>query len=72
MSWKALAACKGREHLFFGNKSGQAKKLCAVCVVQPECLDYALTASGNPDGIWGGTTYRERRAMRRERLEIAS
>lgn len=40
----------------------QAKRLCAVCPIQPRCLTIALT---HPEchGIWGGTTEEERREM---------
>lgn len=44
--------------------SRDALRLCAGCQVREECLAYAL-ANGD-EGIWGGTTARERRAMRRK------
>jgi WhiB family redox-sensing transcriptional regulator len=34
--------------------------------VREECLDYAL-ATGQKFGVWGGTSERERRALRRLR-----
>ena len=42
-----------------------AEGICFGCVVQAECLNYAMQA---PDltGIWGGTSHRERR-LRAER-----
>lgn len=36
-----------------------AKKLCAVCPVRAECLNYALVAN-EAHGIWGGLSPRER------------
>lgn len=44
----------------------EAKKLCAVCPVQPQCLAYAL-AHDEREGIWGGLTIDERREVARKR-----
>lgn len=66
----ALCAEIGTE-VFFPepNKNpAQAIAVCRRCPVQPECLDHALDLdSRGPSkvtGIWGGTTMRERQAMR--------
>lgn len=43
-----------------------AKKICGLCIVKDECLDYALNGgSGTRYGIWGGKTVAERRLTRR-------
>jgi WhiB family redox-sensing transcriptional regulator len=47
-----------------------AKRICAQCPIQAECLTWALD-TGQPHGIWGGTTPAERRTMRRERAHHA-
>lgn len=47
-----------------GVVQAQAKRLCQGCPVIEECLEYALTAN-EPWGVWGGTTARERKGMRR-------
>jgi WhiB family redox-sensing transcriptional regulator len=48
-----------------GGDSRPAKALCARCLVQPECLAYALDRPMWDDsGIWGGTSARERRRLR--------
>lgn len=39
-----------------------ALALCAACKVQSSCLAWALDA-GDRNGVWGGTTPRERQAM---------
>ena len=41
-----------------------AKRLCSKCNVKGKCLHYALTAP-HDNGIWGGTTPRERFKIRR-------
>ncbi|MCT2587775.1 WhiB family transcriptional regulator [Actinophytocola gossypii] len=51
---------------FFPGKGGDlrpAKAVCAGCPVLDRCRDYAV---GRPElsGIWGGTTARERVALR--------
>ena len=40
-----------------------ARAVCARCPVRAECLAFAVR-NGLHDGIWGGTSERERRAMR--------
>jgi WhiB family redox-sensing transcriptional regulator len=39
-----------------------AKRVCAVCPVRRECLDYALRVR-EPFGIWGGLNEAERRRL---------
>lgn len=43
----------------------QAINTCNRCEARMKCLDYALALPFNPAGIWGGTTERERRDLRR-------
>jgi WhiB family redox-sensing transcriptional regulator len=54
----------------------EAKRICAACPVQAECLNYALSAAdtwrGVTTGIWGGTTPRERSRLRQARKAIAA
>jgi WhiB family redox-sensing transcriptional regulator len=40
--------------------SAAAKAICARCPVQAPCEAWARAQSGALDGIWGGTTWRER------------
>lgn len=42
----------------------EAKAVCHRCPVMEQCLNWALYG-GHVEGIWGGTTESERRAMRR-------
>lgn len=41
-----------------------AQAVCAGCPIAARCLDVAL-ARNERDGIWGGTTPNQRRALRR-------
>lgn len=44
-----------------------AKALCAQCPVRVKCLMFALEQ--NDIGIWGGTTERERRSIKRSKKD---
>ena len=66
-AWHQHAACAGTNpDLFFPGRGvpiTDARRVCATCPVKAECLDYAIT-NGETIGVWGGTSERERRAMR--------
>lgn len=66
--WRTQGAClKGDPELFFPNAADDpdpAIAVCRTCSVQAACLAAALDA-GECDGVWGGTSPAERRAMRR-------
>jgi len=68
VAWKDEALCANSDpDAFFPEKGGspkEAKKVCAKCDVQAQCLEYAL-ATGERFGIWGGLTAEERRKLRR-------
>jgi WhiB family redox-sensing transcriptional regulator len=68
--WRAEANCRGVDpDLFFperGATTGEAKAVCAACVVREDCLEYAI-ANGEKFGIWGGMAERQRRVLRRAR-----
>ena len=73
MTWHDDAACRDEDpELFFPvGSSGpalrqleRAKAVCANCVVQSRCLEWALSA-GVEHGVWGGWSEEERRAARR-------
>jgi WhiB family redox-sensing transcriptional regulator len=42
-----------------------AKQICMGCDVRARCLKYALE-SNQQFGVWGGTSERERRRIKRE------
>jgi WhiB family transcriptional regulator, redox-sensing transcriptional regulator len=64
-----------RDRMFFPTRHyvskdiADAKAICRGCFVRPECLEYALE-TGIEEGIWGGTTERERRLLRRKRKAV--
>ncbi|MET9483647.1 WhiB family transcriptional regulator [Streptomyces sp. NPDC006638] len=71
--WRHEASCRVEDpELFFpiGNTGPallqieEAKAVCRRCLVRPDCLDWALD-SGQNDGVWGGLSEDERRALKR-------
>lgn len=74
-AWHADAACKGVETAVFfierGASAARAKAVCNTCPVVEQCLAEALR---NPWmlGIWGGTSERQRLAIRRKRAQEAA
>ena len=76
LSWQADALCAQTDpEAFFPEKGlgGQksvklAKSMCKSCIYVTKCLQWAI--DNNETGIWGGTTERERRYMRRTRAKI--
>lgn len=68
--WYDRAECNGVSSDVFFEEAYErsAKKICEVCVVQRECLEYALETRQD-DGIWGGKNKKERlRIVRRRRV----
>jgi WhiB family transcriptional regulator, redox-sensing transcriptional regulator len=72
--WRYRAACRGVDlEVFFpgrGESAEPARQICARCPVRQPCLDYAIS-HGIVDGIWGGLTERDRRALRTLHLGAA-
>jgi WhiB family redox-sensing transcriptional regulator len=68
--WMQDANCRGVDPALFyperGEMTRHAKAVCAQCPVRVECLDHAL-ATAERFGVWGGTSERERRRLRRVR-----
>jgi WhiB family redox-sensing transcriptional regulator len=68
--WKNDAACKAEDlEKFFATTNAcdtyrDAKKICATCPVQAECLDYAVY-HGIDYGLWGGMSPKQRRVWKR-------
>lgn len=72
--WRQRAACQGVDAQIFypitDEQADDAKSVCASCHVREACLEWALT-NREHDGVWGGTTERERRRMVRQRRRSA-
>jgi len=82
LSWQQSGACRDVDpSLFFGpegearNKrrfrEAAAKAICAYCPVRAACRSFALT-TGEPYGIWGGTTETERMRKPPRRHKVAA
>jgi WhiB family redox-sensing transcriptional regulator len=75
-TWRKLSACRGLDVEAFypvtedEADAAEAKAVCAVCPVRQLCLEHAL-AHREREGIWGGTTERERRRIVRQRRKSA-
>ena len=69
--WHAHAACRGQGPSAWWPERGvpvePLRATCAGCPVAAECRADALSRSGPEDGggIWGGTSARERKRLRR-------
>ena len=67
-NWRDEGLCAQTDPEAFYPEKGQAtkpaKRICARCPVQALCLEYAL-AHDERYGVWGGTSERERRAIKR-------
>ena len=72
--WRDLASCRDTDpDLFFPvgttgpaiEQIESAKAVCRECLVQSECLEFAL-ATNQDSGVWGGTSEEERRQLRKQ------
>jgi WhiB family redox-sensing transcriptional regulator len=70
VEWQSNARCAEVDpEIFFPERGGSSKKareVCSDCEVSAQCLEYALN-NKEQFGIWGGTSERERRRLRKER-----
>lgn len=66
--WMRDGACLEHPELTWfperGQPTGPAKAVCRSCLVRDDCLAFALEHPLTI-GVWGGTSERERRKMRR-------
>ncbi|MGH9044686.1 MAG: WhiB family transcriptional regulator [Acidimicrobiales bacterium] len=75
-AWRKRASCRGLDaEIFFPATDDEvdaeeAKAICAECPVRQACLEHAL-AHREREGVWGGTTERERRRIVRQRRKSA-
>jgi WhiB family redox-sensing transcriptional regulator len=68
LAWQKKARCLEVDpEIFFperGGSSKAARAVCSLCEVRIQCLRYALV-NREQFGIWGGTSERERRKLKR-------
>jgi WhiB family redox-sensing transcriptional regulator len=73
-AWRQRAACRGVDPGIFypvtDEDAEDAKAICAQCDVCELCLQWALDRREH-EGVWGGTTERERRRIIRRRRRSA-
>lgn len=65
--WYDRAACVNADpKLFYPDEFSKvyapARRICELCPVQRQCLDYAI--ENEPYGIWGGLSARSRQRIR--------
>ena len=73
LAWQREAACRGlgvaeSRAIFFpakGESIDQARAICERCPVTQQCLEFAM--ANGCIGVWGGTSERQRRQLRRIR-----
>jgi WhiB family redox-sensing transcriptional regulator len=72
-AWHARAACRGTDSAVFfavrGESTEPARAVCARCPVAAQCRTAGLSEN---HGIWGGTSERERRVLRRQQRAVAA
>jgi WhiB family transcriptional regulator, redox-sensing transcriptional regulator len=68
--WMADGACNGTDPSLFFPERGESlaapRSFCARCPVRETCLDYALDHR-ILHGVWGKTSERQRRELRKQR-----
>ena len=73
VNWHEDAACRDADPDLFVpigttgpalRQAREAIRICRTCPIQVRCLAWALE-QGVTDGVWGGTTAEQRRAIRR-------
>jgi WhiB family redox-sensing transcriptional regulator len=70
MDWIKKANCLDKTKLFFSGikeEIDEAKRLCSLCSVQYECLEYAMSTHQD-FGIWGGLNAKQRSNLQVKRL----
>lgn len=69
--WMGEALCAQTDpEVFFptiGRAGAEAKRVCAVCPVRQDCLEYGI--ENGLQGIWGGVGERNRQEERARRAE---
>jgi len=68
IAWQEQALCAQTGADFFfpepGSSVRDAKRICGLCAIRSECLEYALIHDER-FGVWGGLSEKERMQLRR-------
>ena len=68
VAWQEQALCAQTGGDFFfpepGSSVREAKRICGLCEIRAECLEYALS-NDERFGVWGGLSEKERLSLRR-------
>lgn len=74
LGWQDSALCAQTDpEVFFpalGSPGRDAKRVCRLCPVRAECLEYAIETR-QAHGIWGGTSEKQREAVWTGRKSLA-
>lgn len=76
--WRDDALCAQigpNDELWMPGKGGSTRRAVAVCRRCPvidACRDWALDHTQALDGVWGGLTVNDRKAIRRQRREAGA
>ena len=72
-NWMTRGKCRDLPpETFYPDSSvgvARARRICARCPVKDQCLEHALRYH-IADGIWGGSSERQRLGLQRERREL--
>lgn len=74
-NWRSRAACRTQPTWLFFPARGDhttlaaAKRVCSYCPVRSECLEASID---EPDGVFGGTSAKERRNLRKVRSQAVA
>ncbi len=75
LAWQKDSLCRQTDpEAFFPEKGGStsmAKKVCSICEVKVECLEYALE-NDERFGVWGGLSERQRSKLQNIRKRSAA
>lgn len=70
IEWQRFGMCNDADPALFDSTSKRDEQkaredYCSKCIVQPQCLDYALEK--NESGIWGGASDETRKEIHQRR-----
>lgn len=74
--WREMAACRGADPAIFfvgkGQSIAEPMSYCNRCEVREDCLAFAMSCDVSLEGIFGGTSRRQRDRLRGYHVSRAS